>query len=184
MGTSPFVSEKIAMLDEDGDEGLNEPAAKTSEDTSGANAKADTIPADKHPSQCVCALMAWRGSGELALEPVSALLRRCRAQPRAFARAVDIEDFYCVLESAIKPDATKARRYVHQGTEAGLGTGIDTPVCPDVKRHAVWCNLSLTVIHDGIRRPKLQHKRGVSALERAGRMRREAVKTCPSIRRV
>ena len=69
MGTSPFASEKIAMLDEDGDEGLNEPAAKTSDDASGANARADTIPADKHRSEYVCALRRGEVRENLPLSP-------------------------------------------------------------------------------------------------------------------
>ena len=52
-GTSPFDSEKIATLDEEGAEGLNEPAAYRSDDVSGTNARADIIPVDQRPSERV-----------------------------------------------------------------------------------------------------------------------------------
>lgn len=52
-GTSPVSSEKRAILEEEGAEGLRDPAAYSAEDISGANDNADMIPTDKHQTKLV-----------------------------------------------------------------------------------------------------------------------------------
>ena len=62
------------------------------------------MPADKHGVRAH--IGEWGTRGRETFETVPALLRRRGVQPRAFAGAVDIEDFYSILEPTIEPART------------------------------------------------------------------------------
>ena len=97
-GTSPVVSEKSAMFDEDGADGLRVPAAYTPDVVSGEKARDDMIPRIQcQPSQC----MLYGNEQVSTFESIPALFGWCRTQPRAFSGHMNVKDFDGVLEATV-----------------------------------------------------------------------------------
>ncbi len=169
-------SEKMAMLEEVGEEGLSVPAAYSPEDISGANDSADMIPVDKHQTKCVCTPREAKQGR--TFQTVSALLGRCGAQARAFSGTIKVEDLDGILKAAIESNATKGSLRTGEA-----GKRINTPICTGVECETVRGDMAFAMIYDPVRCTKL----GSAKIDEPGRDTAHtgaSPHAYPSIRRV